>query len=211
MIVTHKIKMDLAQKDSTPCVTLMQGDTNSRRVQFRLLEHGAAFPIPEDCTVLVRYEAADGTGGAYDTLPDGTQAWELGDNTVTVAIVPQVCAAAGDVYLTVTLLRDGERLSCFSLRLCVLPVKQGRRRGGEYVSVTSFLPQTESAAVGDYLRVAAVDAAGHVTAWESVEAEPGTGITSIEIELAGADDSDSEGSCTCSGGSGVTNVTITEV
>ena len=74
MIITTQINMDLVRPEKTVTVRLVRDDKLTRAVQLRLFADGEAVVLPENCHVLVRYGKPDGTGGSYDTLPDGSKA-----------------------------------------------------------------------------------------------------------------------------------------
>lgn len=175
MIITSKIKMDLANPQRRINIDAMQDDRYSRDLQIGLYCGGVAFTPPEDCRVLVRYRKPDGRTGTYDTLPDGTTAWSISGNTVTVALAPQVCTVSGRVELTVALLCGGAQLSCFGMELQVHPQPGKAPKSEPYVNITGFIPQPQAAQVGQYLKVAAVED-GRVTALETGYLSGGTAV-----------------------------------
>lgn len=183
MIATTKIKMDLTGLRRQPCVDVMQDDQYSRNLEISLFTGGVKYVLPEDCGVLVRCRKPDGRVAVYDTLPDGTAACSVAENMVTVRLAPQVCTAAGKAELTVTLLHENTQLSSFAVALQVHPQPKGVAESEKYVNITAFLPQPESAEVGQYLRVAEVRN-GKVTAVRTA-AVPVGGATS---EVSGAPD-----------------------
>ena len=163
MIVTHKLKMDLLNRGMRPVIEVMQDDRYSRNIAISLFSGHEAFVLPEGCQVLVRYKKSDGVGGVYDTLPDGNLAWRIEENVVTVAMAPQVCTVAGNVQMTVMLLAGEQQLSSFEICLDVRPDPIGDYESEKYMNIAAFLPQVMNAAVGQYLKVAAVDAFGKVS------------------------------------------------
>lgn len=120
MIVTHKTKIDLDTGWQGTPICAVQGDT-SRVLEATLMERGAAWTVPTEAAVQVRYRKPDGTGGVYDALPDGTQAWSVSENVVTVALAPQMLAVAGTVTMQVAIVKGEEVLSSFSVSLRVQP------------------------------------------------------------------------------------------
>ena len=168
MIVTHKIKMDLVWREVTPCIDVVQDDKYSRNIQLELYENGRRLEVSKDCKVMVHYKNPDGTGGAYDTMPDGTLAWSIEENSVTIRVAPQVCTAVGTVTLTVTLLQDEQELSCFAIGLRVQEFTRARMRSDTYVNVSAFLPQAEHAVAGQVLQIEAVNSQGKVIKLRSV-------------------------------------------
>ena len=171
MIITTQINMDLIRAEKTPTVRLVCDDKLSRAVQLNLFADGEAVALPAGCTALVRYGKPDGTGGSYDTLPDGSKAWSIEGNAVTVALAPQVCNVPGKVKLTVTLLDGEKELNCFTVYLDVQGHVGEPEESEDYIYITGYLPQPGAAAVGQYLQVSGVDAKGRVTAVKAAEVE----------------------------------------
>ena len=57
MIITHKLKpMDLAQKQNTGRVDVVQGDKYSRNIEFTFMYNGLEWQIPDGTTAIVRYK-----------------------------------------------------------------------------------------------------------------------------------------------------------
>lgn len=168
MIVTHKISMDLVRR-SVPCIEAVQDDRYSRDLQIRLTANGLPFSPPADCTVEVRFTKSDGRTGRYDTMPDGTAAWVLQDDLLTVRLAPQVLTAAGEVSMMVALNHQDAELNCFPIRIMVVARPNLSVQSSHYVNVTRFLPQPSDATEpGMYLRVDSVDEQGRVTAISGV-------------------------------------------
>lgn len=164
MIITHKITMNLAKRDVSPLVDVMQDDKYSRNLEIRLLKDLQPFDIPSDCSILVRYEKADRTRGGYDTLPDGTRAWSTAGNVLTIAVAPQVCTAPGTVKMVVTLICGASELNSFPIQLYVHAAHGKSFRSGDYLSITGFIPQPEEILPGQYLAVSAIDNSGRISA-----------------------------------------------
>lgn len=171
MIITTQINMDLIRAEKTPTVRLVCDDKLSRAVRLNLFADGEAIELPASCTALIRYGKSDGTGGSYDTLPDGSKAWSTEGNAVTVALAPQVCNVAGKVKLTVTLIEGERELNCFTVYLDVQNHVGKGMESDNYVYITGYLPQPGGAEVGQYLKIAGVDEAGRVIAVEAAEVE----------------------------------------
>lgn len=168
MNLTTSLTMDLARRGVTPRLSAVRGD-GGRRLAISLLEDGRPWPIPTDAAVLLRYRRADGTGGEYDTLPDGVSAWQAQGNRLLLTLAQQILTVPGEILLRVVLLQGGDRLSTFPVLIDVEPGPElvGEPEGS--CSITAFLPQPEApAAVGRLLRVTRVDGAGRVAALESV-------------------------------------------
>lgn len=163
MIVKHRLNLDLTKRGVAQRIDAVQNDCYSRQLELHLHTNGITFSPPEDCTVLVRYKKPDGTGGAYDTLPDGACAWEIADGSVTVALAPQVCTVAGTVELAVSLMQENAEISTFAVLVDVQEAPGGTETSREYVNIKAFLPQPENVTVGQYLMVTGVDDNGNAT------------------------------------------------
>ena len=169
MFINHKFTMDLVHRDPVPKIDVMQDDQYTRNLEIRLLEHQNPFILPEDFRILVRYEKPDHTKGAYDTLPDGSDAWSHEENLLTVAVAPQVCTAAGIVTLTVTLIAGSAELSSFPVQIFVHPIPGKNLVSRDYFSITHFIPQPDRVRPGQYLAVSAVDSSGRILALSGVD------------------------------------------
>lgn len=119
MIITHKINMDLARPWIIPPVSVMQDDKYSRNLELTLTENGTAWAIPDDVDAIVRFIKSDGTGGNYDALPDGDDAYRIDGNVLTIALAPEVCTAPGLVRLAVGLKKGHRQLHTFDVELHV--------------------------------------------------------------------------------------------
>lgn len=162
--------MDLTRYTGEPIIPVMQNDRYSRNVEISLFSGNEPWVIPEGISVLIRYQKADGKGGEYDTMPDGSAAWSAAENVLTAALAPQVLTVPGAVTLTITLLQESAQISIFSIILNVKAVANVQSEPSEdYYYAAGFLPAPASAEEGQYLRVAAVNASGYVTAVEAVD------------------------------------------
>lgn len=125
MKITHKLSIDLLQRESPIEMDAVQND-RGRNLSLMLHGNGIPWTVPENARATVRYCKPDGTGGEYDTLPDGSCAWSAADHILTVALAPQVLTVPGEVALSV-LLTDGDHsISTFDIALHVQPDTLGR-------------------------------------------------------------------------------------
>lgn len=139
MILTHKISLSLNQRGERQSIDAVQGDS-ARAVEISLQENGAAWAVPEGVTAVIRYRRGrDGTGGVYDTLLDGSAAYAVAENVVTVYLTPQVLAVSGPVELQVTLLKDGAELTCFSFWVHVQGKLGDAEDGESYVNLEAHI------------------------------------------------------------------------
>lgn len=111
MGVRDTVNIDLARRGATPVFYAKQYDAQSRQLAFRLFSGGIAYTPPEGTAAVFRAGKPDGTGVFYDG--------QINDNTVTVELVQQVTAAAGNVLCEVSLMRDKTRLSTFNAIITV--------------------------------------------------------------------------------------------
>ena len=167
MVITHKVNMDLIRRGITPRIDIVQDDRYSRNLNIRLYENGVAFLPPDGCHALIRYSKPDRTGGAYDAMPDGTETWKIEDNELTIGLAPQVCTVSGTVRLMVSLLCGNAELSTFAIELNVQAQVCFKGDSQEYINIKCYVPQPQSAKVGAYLRVKAVDDQGRIQAVET--------------------------------------------
>ncbi len=169
MIVTTKISMDLTNAALQQTVDVMQDDKYSRDLRIALYSGNDPVILPQITGVLIRYCKPDGKKGVYDTLPDGSCAWHISGNEVTVRLAPQTCTVPGKVQLSISLLQGEAQLSCFQLCLQVQPLPQANMPSEDYENTLLCLPQCSGAEAGRYLQVSQVDNAGRVMALQSVE------------------------------------------
>ena len=190
MEITHKLEMDLEIKAPTPWLEMPQGDVNTRKIRFLLTANRLPWIVPEDAVVLICFRKPDGTEGEYDTMPDGTLAWEPAGNTLTVTLAPQVLTSVGKVMLHASIRREEKVLNTFGVEIRVrMTDVDGREnridRSEDYFYMTRVMPGPATAEIGQYLCVENVDAFGRVTQVKAVDASAGkngTGILSIKIE-----------------------------
>ncbi len=119
MIITQTIHMDLAAMESAPRIHAVQGDTCSRCVCVRLSVAGKPWTPPDDLSVAVRYGKPDGTGGHYDTLPDGTSAWSVEGSSIRLMLAPQMLTDPGRVTAQVEMVSKDKLLATFSMDILV--------------------------------------------------------------------------------------------
>ena len=185
MIITNKVTMDLKQLSWIAAIGAVQDDRYSRNLEITLLSGGEVWTIPEDAAIVIRYSKPDGIGGAYDTLPDGSRAWNANGNILTVALAPQVLTTPGVVNLAVTMIRAHQQISTFTILIHVTPAVGSQIAESEtYYHVPGFLPAPVSAQPGQVFRAAAVDAHGHVTKVEAGNISGG-GIAETYAEVDG--------------------------
>ena len=97
----------------------MQGDSCTRKITVKLFANREPWSPEADTSVVIRYQKPDGTGGSYDTLPNGKTAWELSDNAVSFILAPQMLTVPGRVSVQVEMLWKNGILASFPLHILV--------------------------------------------------------------------------------------------
>lgn len=174
-MITHKLeKMDFARRGPTQTVSVVQDDKYSRNLEFTLMENGEAWNRPETLSVVVRYRKPDGTGGSYDTLPDGNAACSVVGNVATVALAPQVCTVPGIVRLVVALVSGSTELHTFMVNIDVQANPGLQVTSENYFKVTGALADSG----WEPNKILGTDADGKVI---TVEAPTGGGASVDEV------------------------------
>lgn len=160
MIITNRIDMDFVSKnprDDVPQIRAVQGDCCTRVLELALYADGTAWTVPDGAVVQMRYRKPDGTGGVYDTLPDGTQAWGISGNVVSVTMAPQMLAASGLIRAQVVLARNEKYLATFHVHISVEEdLSAGVVESEDYINMQAWLVAelngalTEAAASGEF-------------------------------------------------------------
>lgn len=119
MEITHKIDLDFLKRSMSPQVDVVQNDQNSRTVKIGLYAGGTPWEIPSGVSAVIRYKKPDNTSGLYDTMPDGSTAWVVSGNSLTVQLAPQVLTVPGVVMVSAALVSDANVLGTFSFRVNV--------------------------------------------------------------------------------------------
>ncbi len=139
MQIIREIQMHLDRKDPTPAVDAVQGET-ARAVTLALYDKGAPWTVPADASILIRYRKEDLTGGVYDSLPDGTRAWEIRGNLVDIRIAPQALAVSGVTAMQAAIVAEGEELASFIFHVCVESDPSiGTLASDDYINIGQWL------------------------------------------------------------------------
>lgn len=120
MEVINKIKTDLLKPGLKPMINAMQADENSRVLEITLNANGAAWEIPAGVSFSMAYKKPDGTQGLYDTLPNGTGAFSVDGNVVSVTLAPQMLTTPGTVTASVVISCGDQRVSTFPVIVNVI-------------------------------------------------------------------------------------------
>ena len=121
MILTSKITMDILKKESQPLLDMVQGDKNSRAVEWSLLADGTPWPIPAGAQARLNCILPDGTGKLYGQFLDEQPVCIIGENSITTILPAEVLQQAGAVMLSVSLWQNDTLLSTFPVMVEVHP------------------------------------------------------------------------------------------
>lgn len=113
MIVKLKMKTDLLNQKTRPVVMVPQNDGDCRMLEMELYAGAQPWQVPQGAIVRLYYVKADGTGGCYETLEDGSLAWEVEGNLLRITLVPQMFTVAGNLIAKVEFLLGEKRLNTF--------------------------------------------------------------------------------------------------
>ena len=147
-MVISSISMDLQGCEQRKWIEVVQGDISSRKLKIALFSGKAVWHAPEGTSVLIRYKKENGAWGEYDTMPDGSKAWEIVENILTISIAPQMVSTPGRVLLSAVFLNGEAVLNSFSVEIQVKENIKGadvRRLDEPYRCITGFLPGPDTA------------------------------------------------------------------
>lgn len=145
MVVNYDMDMDLADPGETQRIQAKQGDVMSRCIYINLLENGKAWKTDAGTTAVIRYCAQDPDGlvtshGLYDTLEDGSAAYMLVGNMLSVTPLAEMTAKPGLVKVDILLVDGAKMLATFNFEIYVhrAPNSGTQARNGNYYRVASL-------------------------------------------------------------------------
>lgn len=140
MIITNKLEMDLTGQGAVSQIHAVQNDSNTRALEVSLLSGGEPWTVPEPVCVSMRYSKPDGTRGFYNTLPDGTQAWSVSENRITMVLAPQMLTVDGLVLGQLELMQGELVLATFQFQVNVeRNIAAGVVESEDYVSMFQWV------------------------------------------------------------------------
>lgn len=141
MKIYHNVSIDLTLDDACvniPALKGTEGDCGTHVLKIRLLQDGKLWPVPADVSAVISYARHDGTGAAYDTLPDGQPAWYVEDGLLYVLPAPACFSLPTqpweEIWLTVTLLQAQKQLTT---RRIPIMVRRALVASGEDISAAT--------------------------------------------------------------------------
>lgn len=138
MLLKKEVTMNFSYQEQPIIVDVMQGDSG-RILTIHLVERETPWVLPENAEIILRYCCADGTGGMFDSLPNGTPACTVDGNTLTITLVSQMCAVAGCTKVQATIFSGGTQISTFPFELRVIPQVDAKAAKGEYYNLQKWL------------------------------------------------------------------------
>ncbi len=172
MMILKRFAVDLENPGSTPIIPAVQNGCCALGLEMELRKNQRPYRIPKEVRAVVRYKKLDGKGGEYDTMGDGTPAWTAALDRLTVKLAQRIFSMPGSVEVTVTLYQAEEVIGNIPVILYVEgSANAALPDSGEHMSgsAVSGWPAPETAKVGQFLRVAAVDENGKVTVLDTSE------------------------------------------
>ena len=101
-----------------PEIYAKQGDACTHKVQIELCDGGAYWQINTRHAAAIRFCKRDGTGGIYNKLPDGSDAYEfpavIPTDTIIITLALEVLTCPGDVLVDVAFSSGVEVLATFN-------------------------------------------------------------------------------------------------
>lgn len=186
MVVSTTIKMDLMNKSTfgaTPRVKVMQNDRYSRNILFLLYDNGNKWDVPKESEIVVRFVRKNGTGGNYNTMPDGTEASTYYSNELTVKIAPAVTTLPGSVRISVGIILGEQEINTFSVDVDVEENPGIVATSENYYKILGSLADS-GWTPNKYL---GTDASGNVVTKNAPEGTGGTGETAKSFAVTETD------------------------
>lgn len=138
MLLTKEVTMNLNFRESPIVLEALQGDS-ARALTVHFYVGETPWEIPGDANILLQYCCEDGTGSIYDTLPDGTSAWSVDGNALTIHLISQVCAVPGCTRVQVTIFSGDKQVSAFPIEIRVTGQVTGEPVDATYCNLRQWL------------------------------------------------------------------------
>lgn len=187
MITTTKIRTDLNRPGEPVTVYAVQGDRNSRRLELTLTASGSPWTPPENTAAALRYRKPDGTLGYYDTMPDGSRAWEIAENTVSILLAPQILTVPGTVDAQLELMAEADLLGACTFRISVKEnPAAGVQKSEDYVNWMEWMVAQVEARVAELVESGGLGGSGEGTVQAVAGVLPEDGNVPLQASHIGA-------------------------
>lgn len=114
--VTKEFTLDLTNPGLPMVLYAVKGEESVRKVTFNLYNGTTSYTIPSAASVSIAFVNTDGHKGVYKTLPNGSKAYEISGNSVSVILAPEVCTGYGTSLVQVNIYdTDGKKLKTWTL------------------------------------------------------------------------------------------------
>jgi hypothetical protein len=140
MQIIHNMRMDIGKATMPPVIDAVQGDSNSRVASISLSLNGVAWSIPVGTKCFVRFRKPDGTGGIYDTMPDGAEAVSYNGNVVQARLAPEMLSFPGNVETQLELTNENTSLATFTFVVRVqADPSMGTKESKNYINLRAYV------------------------------------------------------------------------
>lgn len=178
MSIAFEIDADLGRPMPAARHYAMQGDKGLRSFQVTPKYNGVTWSPPEGYRVEVRYTKSDGTGGSYDTLPDGSPALiSAALGVYSIGTVPQLFTAPGAVKVSIVFIAGEKEIATFPVVIEVTRCPGIDVRSEDYVKLSPYVKN--AGWTGG--KLLGTDEAGKVVEVEGSAGADGPAVTAISV------------------------------
>lgn len=110
MLYIHKLSFDLKEHKSRQRIPVAYGSGETIAVELSIFDGTEPWNIPEGTACVIRYMKANGNGGVYHVMEDGSSAWSVEENRATILLIRNAVDIPGLVNVSVALVNNGRTL-----------------------------------------------------------------------------------------------------
>lgn len=110
MLYTHKLTFDLKEQKPRQRIFISYGSRGTVAVELSIFDGTNVWSIPDGTACVIRYMKANGNGGVYHVMADGSKAWSVEGNRATVMLIEEAMDVPGLVDISVALVNNGRTL-----------------------------------------------------------------------------------------------------
>lgn len=176
--ISIDLQSDLSQPHVIPRGYAMQGDAGFRVMHVGARGGSSTFEPPAGFRIEVRYTKPDGTGGIYDTLPDGSPVLiEQLLGVYALGTVPQMFTVPGPVKVSVAFIHEEKVIATFPSVIEVIPCPGINVKSENYENLSPYLKKTGWAPG----KVLGTDETGKVVEVDAGGGVSGTTVTAVAV------------------------------